>query len=170
MQPDGSPPAGPSNLAPAQYLFVDINTVAERLTDLAKGRDRIFWVRWFESDTDPRGVVPFLLEKFGTLRVSAAFRGFDVASYQIAPDTRFELAPGLNDAAVDFGDQVQLIGSAFGGGDRRHSDAAATRLAGGRGRRGGLGRAQVGAAPGRRAAAQGDGGAGGQRWRRGRTG
>ena len=61
--PDGSPPAGPSNLAPAQYLFVDINTVAERLTDLAKGRDRVVWVRWFESDTDPRGAVPFLLEK-----------------------------------------------------------------------------------------------------------
>ena len=57
--PDGLPPVGPPNLAPAQYLFVDINTVAERLTDLAKGRDRVFWVRWFESDTDPRrGAVP----------------------------------------------------------------------------------------------------------------
>ena len=115
-RPDGSPPAGPANLAPAQYLFVDINTVAERLTDLAKGRDRVFWVRWFESDTDPRGAVPFLLEKFGTLTGERAFRGFDVASYQIAPDTQFELAPGLNDAAVDFGNQVRLIGSAFGGG------------------------------------------------------
>ena len=113
--PDGSPPVGPPNLAPAQYLFVDINTVAERLTDLAKGRDRVFWVRWFESDTDPRGAVPFLLEKFGTLTGERAFRGFDVASYQIAPDTQFELAPGLNDAAVDFGNQVRLIGSAFGG-------------------------------------------------------
>jgi mannosyltransferase len=114
--PDGSPPAGPSNLAPAQYLFVDINTFAGRLTELAKGRDRIFWVRWFESDTDPRGAVPFLLEKFGTLTDERAFRGFDVASYQIAPDTQFELAPGLNDAGVDFGNQVRLIGSAFGGG------------------------------------------------------
>ena len=115
-RPDGSPPAGPPNLAPAQYLFVDINTVAERLTDLAKGRDRIFWVRWFESDTDPRGAVSFLLEKFGTLTGERAFRGFDVASYQIAPDTQFELTPGLYDAAVDFGSQVRLIGSAFGGG------------------------------------------------------
>ena len=132
--PDGSPPAGPSNLAPAQYLFVDINTVAERLTDLAKGRDRVVWVRWFESDTDPHGAVPFLLEKFGTLTGERAFRGFDVASYQIAPDTQFELAPGLNDAAVDFGNQVRLIGSAFGGGASgvtdnttatRHPEAAA---------------------------------------------
>ena len=65
--PDGSPPAEPPDLAPAQYLFVDINTVAERLTDLAQGRGRVVWVRWFESDTDPRGAVPFLLEKYGTL-------------------------------------------------------------------------------------------------------
>ena len=125
-RPDGSPPAGPPNLAPAQYLFVDINTIAQRLTDLAKGRDRVFWVRWFESDTDPRGAVPFLLEKFGTLTGERAFRGFDVASYQIAPDTQFELAPGLNDAAVDFGNQVRLIGSAFGGAGGVTGGAAAT--------------------------------------------
>ena len=124
-RPDGSPPAGPSNLAPAQYLFVDINTVAERLTDLVKGRDRVLWVRWFESDTDPRGAVPFLLEKFGTLTDERAFRGFDIASYQIAPDTHFELAPGLNDAAADFGNQVRLIGSAFGAAATRRPDAAA---------------------------------------------
>ena len=122
--PNGSPPAGPPNLAPAQYLFVDINTVAERLTELAKGRDRVFWVRWFESDTDPRGAVPFLLEKFGTLTGERAFRGFNVASYQIAPDTQFELAPGLNDAAVDFGNQVRLIGSAFGSGASSVTDGA----------------------------------------------
>ena len=126
------------------------------MTDLAKGRDRVLWVRWFESDTDPRGAVPFLLEKFGTLTGERAFRGFDVASYQIAPDTHFELAPGLNDAAADFGNQVRLIGSAFG---RRAP--AQPRAAGSRGRRGCLGRVQVGATPGRRAAAQGDGGAGG---------
>jgi mannosyltransferase len=126
-RPDGSPPAGPPNLAPAQYLFVDINTVAERLTELAKGRDRVFWVRWFESDTDPRGAVPFLLEKFGTLTGERAFRGFDVASYEIAPDTQFELAPGLKDAAVDFGNQVRLIGSAFGGASSVTDGADATR-------------------------------------------
>jgi mannosyltransferase len=123
--PDGSPPAGPPNLAPAQYLFVDINTVAERLTELAKGRDRVFWVRWFESDTDPRGAVPFLLEKFGRVLDERAFRGFDVASYQIAPDTQFELVAGLNDAGVDFGNQVRLIDSAFGGGASGVTGAAA---------------------------------------------
>jgi len=114
--PDGLPPSEPQDLAPAQYLFVDINTVAERLTDLAKGRGRVVWVRWFESDTDPRGAVPFLLEKFGTLVGERAFRGFDVASYEIAPNTQFELAPALREVAVDFGNQVRLTAAAFGGG------------------------------------------------------
>ncbi len=44
-------------VAHAEYLFVDINTVADRLTDLAQGHKRLFWVRWFKSDTDPRGAV-----------------------------------------------------------------------------------------------------------------
>ncbi len=114
--PDGSPPAEPRDLAPAQYLFVDINTLAERLTGLTQGRERVYWVRWFESDTDPRGAVPFLLEKFGTLLDERGFRGFNVSAYEIAPDTHFELAPALTDLAVDFGNQVRLTGAAFGGG------------------------------------------------------
>ncbi len=126
--PDGSPPAEPPSLAPAQYLFVDINTVTERLTDLAQGRGRVVWVRWFESDTDPRGAVPFLLEKYGTLVGEQAFRGFNVATYQIAPNTQFELAQALGDVAVDFGNQVQLTGAAFGGGASSVTgDATATR-------------------------------------------
>ena len=68
--------------------------------------------------------MPFLLEKFGTLTGERAFRGFDVASYQIAPDTYFELAPGLNEAAVDFGNQVQLAGAVFGGGASGVTDKA----------------------------------------------
>ena len=121
-------PPSRKSLAPAQYLFVDINTVAERLTDLAQGRDRVVWVRWFESDTDPRGAVPFLLEKYGTLVGEQAFRGFNVASYEIAPNTQFELAPALRDVAVDFGNQVQLTGAAFGGGASSVTgDATATR-------------------------------------------
>jgi len=112
---DGFPPLHPGNLAPAQYLFVDINTVADRLTELARGHRRVYWVRWFESDTDPRGAVPFLLEKFGTLLGERGFRGYDVSWYEIAPDTQFELAPSLIEAQTEFGDQVRLIGSAFGG-------------------------------------------------------
>ena len=67
----GFPPDLPAAVTPAQYLFVDLRTLADRLTQLTQGRTRVFWVRWFESDTDPRGAVPFMLEKFGTQAGSA---------------------------------------------------------------------------------------------------
>jgi mannosyltransferase len=127
--PDGSPPSEPADLAPAQYLFVDINTVGDRLTALAKNKRRVYWVRWFESDTDPRDAVSFLLEKFGTLLGERAFRGYGVSWYEIAPDAQFELAQSLANLQTDFGDQVRLTGAAYGGrGPGITSDVAATRL------------------------------------------
>ncbi len=125
---DGAPPAEPATETPAQYLFVDINTVADRLNTLTRGRERVFWVRWFESDTDPRGATQFLLEKFGTRLGERLFRGYTVESYAVAPDAQFELAPALSAADVEFGGQVRLIASAFGGrGPGPTSSAAETR-------------------------------------------
>ncbi len=112
---DGFPPSAPVDETPAQYLFVDINAVADRLTDLCHGKSRVFWVRWFESDTDPRGAVPFLLEKFGALKGEIGFRGFGVAWYEISPDTQFELAEQMSDVDARFGDQVVLRAFALGG-------------------------------------------------------
>ena len=133
--PDGSPPAEPQSLAPAQYLFVDINTVAERLTDLAQGRGRVVWVRWFESDTDPaarcrscwRSTVRWWVSRHSAASMSPHI--------EIAPNTQFELAPALGDVAVDFGNQVRLTGAAFGGGASSVTgDATATTPARGRSR------------------------------------
>src|SRR4029450_4046892 len=57
-------PQGPEP-APARYLFVDINTVDQRLNEWAGQARQVFWVQWFESDTDPRHAVHFLLDKAG---------------------------------------------------------------------------------------------------------
>ncbi len=111
----GFPPDKPADLAPAQYLFVDINTVAERLSALARGRERVFLVRWFESDTDPRGAATWVLEKFGAKLGERSFRGYTVTWYATAPEAEFELAPTLDSAAVEFGDQVRLEAFALGG-------------------------------------------------------
>ena len=113
---DGLPPRDPANLAPAQYLFVDINTLADRLTDLiGDGHRRVYWVRWFESDTDPRGAVSFLLEKYGTPLGERVFRGYTVNGYDITGVPRFDLAPGLAGPAADFGNQARMVEAAFDG-------------------------------------------------------
>ncbi len=111
----GTPPTDPANLAPAQYIFVDINTVAQRLSVLARGRERVFLVRWFESDTDPRGAASWVLEKFGARLGQQNFRGYQVTWYVVPPEADFELAPDLTGPPATFGDQVRLEGYAFGG-------------------------------------------------------
>jgi mannosyltransferase len=83
-------PAGPET-APARYLFVDINTVDARLSEWAGDAQRIFWVQWFESDTDPRGAVSFLLDKYGQRAGEEQFRGYWVQRWDLTPPTDFVL-------------------------------------------------------------------------------
>lgn len=108
------PPPEPADLAPARYLFVDIHTAAERLSELAVGHERLFWVRWFKSDTDPRGVVPFLLDKYAQRLGERDVRGYHIDIYRLPPTGEFELAPTLEAASVRLG-PVTLTGIAFGG-------------------------------------------------------
>jgi len=101
--------------APAHYLFVDIHTVAQRLTELCLGRERAFWIRWHKSDTDPRGAVLFLLDKYGQPLGQAGFRGYDVLWYQLPSHGIFSLTSEINPIDVDFADQISLVGYAYGG-------------------------------------------------------
>lgn len=100
--------------APAEYLFVDINAVAGRLTGLAQGHKRLFWVRWFKSDTDPREAVLWLLEKYAHREGEQAFRGYQVTWYQLPRESRFELTPALEPVGAT-ADGVTLVASAVGG-------------------------------------------------------
>ena len=101
--------------APAHYLFVDIHTVAQRLTELCQGRERVFWIRWHKSDTDPRGAVLFLLDKYGQRLGQADFRGYNVLWYQLPPHGTFSLTAEVNPIDVDFAGQISLMGYAYGG-------------------------------------------------------
>ena len=112
---DGTPPPEPADVAPAQYLFVDINQLDQRLTALTAGTQRVFWVQWYKTDTDPRGAVDFLLRKFGSMRGEQGFRGYGVRTYTVPPDTVFELAAELLPVGLAFGDQVELVAWDRGG-------------------------------------------------------
>jgi hypothetical protein len=99
--------------APTRYLFVDVHTAADVLNVEAAGRDRLFWVTWWGSDTDPRGVVPFLLDKAGQRAGELDFRGYHVTWWDLPNDVHFILPNDLSPVDIVFGDVVRLDGIAF---------------------------------------------------------
>ncbi len=101
--------------APTRYLFVDIHTVAETLTREAAGRNRLYWVTWYGSDTDPRGVIPFLAEKSGHKLGQLDFRGYHVEWFSL-PETEpvFSVPTTLTPINATFGDVLRLDGITFG--------------------------------------------------------
>ncbi len=101
--------------APARYLFVDIHTAANTLTAEAAGRARLFWITWRGSDTDPRGVIPFLAEKYGRQLGQRDFRGYRAVWFSLPADlSAFDLPTDPSPVQAVFGDAVQLDGAAFG--------------------------------------------------------
>lgn len=100
--------------APTRYLFVDIHTAAGILNREAAGRDRLFWVTWWGSDTDPRGVIPFLAEKAGQPLGSLDFKGYRVQWFDLPEKAHFSLPGELSPLNATFGDALRLDGAAFG--------------------------------------------------------
>ncbi len=78
---------------PARYLFVDTNTIDRRLNEWAGKARRIFWLRWFESDTDPRRAVPFLLDKYGKCGGEQLFQGYTLQWWEHDSTQRFCTGP-----------------------------------------------------------------------------
>lgn len=99
--------------APTRYFFVDIHTAADVLNAEAANRDRLFWVTWRGSDTDPRGIIPFLLDKAGRRAGEIDFRGYHVTWWDLRPDGHFSLPRDLSVSDIVFGDVVRLDGVAF---------------------------------------------------------
>jgi len=99
--------------APTRYLFVDVHTAADILNAEAAGRDRLFWVTWWGSDTDPRGIIPFLLDKAGRRAGERDFRGYHVTWWELPADAHFSLPDDLPPVEVTFGGLIRLDGLAF---------------------------------------------------------
>jgi hypothetical protein len=103
-------PQGPE-AAPARYLFVDINTIDKRLNEWAAGAHYLFWVQWFESDTDPRRSVAFLLDKEGQRAGEQWFQGYSVDWWELDPPNHFELAENMTAARFLFADGPTFTGA-----------------------------------------------------------
>ena len=106
---EGFPPAEPADQPPAQYLFVDLNHLGERLTELSGEARIVYWVTWFESDIDPRGSVPALLDAHGERLGERDFRGYKVRWWQLDPPTRFEAARDMQPLNLSFEPGITLL-------------------------------------------------------------
>ena len=99
--------------APTHYFFVDIHTAADVLNREALGRDRLYWVTWWRSDTDPRGVLPYLLQKQGgEFQGEAQFAGYRVVWYRLS-SRPFSLPDHLAPIEVNFDQALLLDGLAY---------------------------------------------------------
>ena len=100
--------------APLRYLFVDIHTAAATLTAEVAGRRRVYWVTWYGSDTDPRGVVPFLFDKVAPRGGERDFRGYHVTWWELPPGVELSLPENLRPVDIVFGDVMRVDGVAYG--------------------------------------------------------
>jgi len=110
--------------SPHHFLPLDDGTIADELTPLLRGVDRVFLVSWkgydleslyFPAFSDPKGLLPFLLEKYGAREEAVHFRGFDILIYRLPEGVALALADSLLPLSIDFGGQMGLEGGAFGG-------------------------------------------------------
>ena len=103
--------------APTEYLFVDIHTAADTLSRETAGYDRLFWVTWWGSDTDPRGIIPFLAKKAGRAVGQRDFKGYRVEWFDLPKTNQinFSLPNTLTPVEATFGDVLRLDGMAYGG-------------------------------------------------------
>jgi hypothetical protein len=108
------------------FLRLDEETVAEELTQLTQGKDEAWVIEWHPSalggaglyHADPKGVLSFLLDKYGTELDRKEFQAFDVVSYELPSAPDFALAGSFQPSSVSFGNQIVLGGVAYGGSAR----------------------------------------------------
>jgi hypothetical protein len=105
----GFPPAGPTEQAPAQYLFVDINHIDERLTELVGDAQYVYWVTWWESDIDPHKAVAALLDTQGEWLGEKQFCGYTVRWWQLDPPNQFQLAHEFQSLNITFEPGITLL-------------------------------------------------------------
>ncbi len=105
---------------PAAHYWVvdDERTLADDLTRAAAGHSVIRVVEWKTSKhtgADPKGIVPYYLEKYGYHDHKHSFEYFDIHTYQLTvPSPDFSAGETLQPAGIDFGGQIKLSGFALG--------------------------------------------------------
>ena len=70
-------------------------------------------MQWFESDTDPRRAVAFLLDQQGERGEEQQFRGYSIDRWQLTPPNEFVLAESWTPLQLTFTPAVSAIEAAL---------------------------------------------------------
>jgi hypothetical protein len=98
---------------PAPYVFlrIDDEETPAALTQLCAGCRRIYTVVWEKGphiDADPKGLVPFLLNRAGLDVLGEERRGFDLLGFDLPPAVDFRLPP-LQPTRLTLGERLEAV-------------------------------------------------------------
>jgi 4-amino-4-deoxy-L-arabinose transferase-like glycosyltransferase len=109
---------------PAYTVFADDVTTPSDLSDVCQGHSQAAVINWkefvleeaYESlDSDPKGLIDFLLRKYGQRLSQEPHESFDLITYRMPDNPEFAIADSFAPTRVDFGGALRLEGVALGG-------------------------------------------------------
>jgi 4-amino-4-deoxy-L-arabinose transferase-like glycosyltransferase len=114
----------------APYYSVSLHEAAapNELSTICRGTRRALVIDWKgyvleeaynAMAADPKGLIPFLFEKYGRQVDRNSYEAFDVLTYQLPKSPYFSIAENFNPLSITFGHELALTGMAFGGSSLR---------------------------------------------------
>ncbi len=109
---------------PHHTLHVDEASCAQDLSEICQGHSTALVVNWTDfvmetayksENSDPKGLIDFLLRKYGARLEEESFKSFSLRTYQLPNSPDFAIARSFEPLDVNFGDLLRLAGIAFGG-------------------------------------------------------
>ncbi len=109
---------------PEYTLNVDEETAPTELSEVCQGHRQAAVVDWkyytleeayLSLNSDPKGLLDFLLAKYGRRTGQEPFESFDLVTYELPDSPDFAIAHSFEPLNVSFGNDLRLVGIAFGG-------------------------------------------------------
>jgi hypothetical protein len=109
---------------PHYTLNTDGQTAPGELSQICQGHRQAAVVNWkqfvleeayLSLNSDPRGLLDFLLRKYGLRTGHEPYESFDLVRYELPSSPSFSIARSFEAVDADFGDELHLEGVAFGG-------------------------------------------------------
>lgn len=109
---------------PEFTIYADEETAPTDLTEVCEGRHVAAVVNWkwyvleeaYTSwNSDPKGLLDFLLRKHGRYTGQEPYESFDLMRYELPSSPNFSIADSFEPVDVSLADELRLVGIAFGG-------------------------------------------------------